>query len=432
MARSRYPTIKQGNDGLWHAWITVGTKGNGRPDQRHVKRSTRSAVEDRIDELLDQRRSGAVVKAGRGTTAAQWLGTYLDTVLPSSGRCDPGTIRDYRSKIEHWVLPVIGRIRVDRIKTEHLEEIYLRMRRAGRADSTVLKVHRILSRAFEIARRRRLVAHNVAKDMDAPTFDAADVAPLTQEDAAAVLAAAAGQRNSARWSVALALGLRQGEVLGLRWAFVDLDGGEVRVWWQLRRRAFEHGCGGACGKRRGGNCPARVMPLRTGEVNILDLSKPADADRRTGFVLKRPKGKGKRQVPIPEELVAELRRHLAAQQIERALAGPLWQDHGLVFCEPDGRPIDPARDHAEWKAILAGAGVPAARLHDGRHTAATIMIFLGVPVEVVQEILGHSDVRTTRGYTHVASEMAKSATARMGRALLKSSDRAEVHPAVHP
>ena len=106
------------------------------------------------------------------------------------------------------------------------------------------------------------------------------------------------------------------------------------------------------------------------------------------------------------------------QEIERVLAGPTWQEHDLVFCEPDGRPIDPARDHREWKAILAAAGVPETRLHNGRHTAATILILLGVPVEVVQEILGHSDMRTTRGYVHVASEMAKSATARMGRSLL--------------
>jgi integrase len=358
------------------------------------------------------------VKSGRPVTVAQWLDIYLDTVLPSSGRCDPGTIRDYRSLITHWVLPVIGKMRLDRVQTENLDEVYARMRRAGRADSMVTKTHRVLSRALEVALRRRLVSHNVAKLMDAPTFDAPDQEALTQEDAAAVLAATDGRLNPARWSIALALGLRQGEVLGLRKSFLDLDAGEMRIWWQLRRRPFEHGCGGTCGRTRGGNCPQRELVLRTGEVNILDLSKPADTDRRTGFVLKRPKGKGKRTVPIPDELVDELRAHLAHQEIERIVAGPAWQDHDLVFCQPDGRPIDPGRDHGEWKAILAAAGVPETRLHNGRHTAATTLILLGVPVEVVQEILGHSDMRTTRGYVHVASEMAKSATARIGRSLL--------------
>jgi integrase len=418
MARSRYPAVSKGEDGLWHAWVTVGTKGNGRPDQRHVKRATRAEVEDRIDELLEQKRDGAVVKAGRPGTVAHWLTTYLDTVLPSTGRCDPGTIRDYRSKITHWVLPVIGNIRLDRLQVDNLDEVYLRMRRAGRADSTVLKVHRILSRAFEVALRRRLVPFNVAKRRDSPTFVPADQSPLSREDAAAVLAVA----GSARWSVALALGLRQGEALGLRWSFVDLDRGEIRVWWQLRRRAFDHGCGGTCGKRRGGNCPQRVMPLHTGEVTVLDLSKPADSDRRTGLVLKRPKGNGRRTVPLPDELVAELRARLAAQQVERALAGSLWQDHGFVFTRPDGQPIDPKVDYAAWQSILAAAGVPATKLHNARHTAGTIMTVLGVPIEVVQEVLGHSDVRTTRGYVHVASEMAKSATGRIGRELLRRAD----------
>lgn len=421
MPRNRYPAIKKGADGLWHAWITVGTKPNGRPDQRHIKRTTKTEVEDRIDELLDQVRSGTVVKAGRGITVNAWLDTYLDVVLPSGGRCDPGTIGDYRSLCEHWVRPIIGGKSLARVRTDNLEEIYLRMRRAGRADSTVLKVHRILSRCFEVARRRKLMPANVAKDMDAPTFDAADVTPLTLHEAERVLAVACRRRNGARWKTALALGVRQGEALGLRKAFLDLDGGEVRVWWQLRRRPFEHGCGRTCGRRRGGNCPQRVMPMRSGEVNILDLSKPATADRRTGYVLKRPKGTGKRTIPIPEELVADFRDQLSQQEVERIVSGPAWQEHDLLFCEPDGRPIDPKNDHVEWKAILAEAGVPETRLHDARHTAATIMMLLGVPTEVAQEILGHSDIRTTRGYRHVASEMAKAATARMGRTLLKRS-----------
>jgi integrase len=421
MPRNRYPTITKGADGLWHAWITVGVKPNGRPDQRHIKRATKREVEDRIDELLGQVREGTVVKAGRGMTVDAWLDLYLDVVLPSTGRCDPGTIRDYRSICKHWIRPVVGKGRADQLRTDNLEEIYLRMRRAGRADSMVLKAHRFLSRSLEVARRRGIVPKNVAQDMDAPRFGAADMTPLTQDEAVRVLEAASRRRNAARWKVGLALGLRQGEVLGLRAPFLHLDRAEVRVWWQLRRRAFEHGCGGVCGRSRGGNCPQRVMVLASDEEVILDLSRPSDSDRRLGLIFKRPKGTGKRTVPLPDELVAELREHLAGQEIERILAGPAWQDHGLVFCELDGRPIDPKRDHAEWKAILAEAGVPLVRLHDGRHTAATILILLGVPVEVVQEILGHSDLRTTRGYVHVASEMARSATERIGRALLKKA-----------
>jgi integrase len=426
MPRNRYPTIKKGADGLWHAWITVGTKPNGRPDQRHIKRETKTLVEDRIDELRDQVRGGAVIKPGRPDTVAQWLDTYLTTVAPR--RCDPGTVRDYRSKIDHWVLPVIGSTRLDRLQPHQLEEVYLGMQRAGRADSTQLKVHRILSRALEVALRRQLVTRNVAKLIDAPTTEQLEQTALTREDASAVLAAAAGRRNATRWSLALALGLRQGEALGLRWTHVDLDRGEINVFWQLRRRAFDHGCGGTCGRRRGGNCPQRSLVLRTGESSVLDLSKPVaiddvPVDRRTGLVLKSPKGKSKRTVPIPDQLIEQLRRHQTEQGIERILAAGVWQDHGFVFAREDGQPIDPGPDHREWKALLAAAGVPEGRLHDARHTAGTVMTALGVPIQVVQEVLGHSDLRVTRRYVHVASEMAKAATARIGGVLFPEAVR---------
>jgi integrase len=422
MPRNRYPNIKKGADGLWHAWITVGTKPNGNPDQRHVKRKTKKAVEDRIDELLDQVRAGAVVKPGRPDSVAQWLDTYLTTVAPR--RCDPGTVKDYRSKINHWVLPVVGNERLDRLQPHQLEEVYLGMQRAGLADSTQLKVHRILSRALEVALRRQLVRRNVAKLIDAPTTETLEQTALTREDAARVLAAAAGRRNATRWSLALALGLRQGEALGLRWSHVDLDRGEIKVFWQLRRRAFDHGCGTppTCGRRRGGNCPQRGLVLRTGESSVLDLSKPVavddvPVDRRTGLVLKSPKGKSKRTVPIPDQLIEQLRQHQTEQGIERILAEGVWQDHGFVFARPDGQPIDPGPDHRDWKALLTAAGVPESRLHDARHTAGTVMTALGVPIQVVQEVLGHSDLRVTRRYVHVASEMAKAATDRIGGAL---------------
>lgn len=407
MGRRRYPSITKGADGQYHAWVTVGTKPNGRPDQRHVKRETRAEVEARVDELLEQVRTGTVVKSGRPQTLQQWIETYLDTVAPR--RCDPTTIYDYRSKMRTWVYPVAGKVRVDRLAPEHLDAIYLAMARSGRAESTILKVHRILSRSLEVAFRRGLMPRNVAKLIDSPTHKPVEITPLTDGEAVTVLDATEWRRNAARWAVGLSLGLRQGEALGLRWSYVDLGAREMRVWWQLHRRAFEHGCGEApCGRRRPGNCPRRVLPLRAGEHVV-----------EGGLILKPPKGKSKRSIPLPVELVEALKAHREVQTLERTMAESAWMDHDLVFTRPDGGPIDPARDHAEWKALLKAAGVRAARVHDGRHTAATILLALGVPIEVVQEILGHSDIRLTRGYAKVASAMARDATDRIGGALLK-------------
>ncbi|HEU4425028.1 MAG TPA: site-specific integrase, partial [Pilimelia sp.] len=307
--------------------MTVGRKPNGRPDQRHVKRATREAVEQRVDELFDQRRVGAVQRAGRAPTVRGWLlDVYLSTI--AARRIDPTTVQGYRNKIVNHVVPVIGEMRMDRVTADNIDAVYLGMERRGLADATVLQVHRILARAWKVAARRRVVPRDIMRDdVDPPTARRVEMVPLTEDDARAVLAAAEGRRNAARWSVGLALGLRQGEALGLRWSYVDFEAGELRVWWQLHRRGFEHGCAGVqdqksrvfpCGRRRGGNCPARYLPTRSGEI-VLD----------GGLLLKPPKGKSKRTIPIPPELVERLAAHREVQRLERQFAGGVVVDHDL-------------------------------------------------------------------------------------------------------
>jgi site-specific recombinase XerD len=97
--------------------------------------------------------------------------------------------------------------------------------------------------------------------------------------------------------------------------------------------------------------------------------------------------------------------------------GPEWTDHDLVFCQPDGRPIDPRRDWDEWGTILNTVGFPHLRVHDGRHTAGTLLINQDVHLRVVQEILGHTDIRVTQRYTHVSTAAARDAAERVGAAL---------------
>lgn len=407
--RRKRPEATLGADGLWHVWVTVGEKPNGRPDQRHVKRKDRDNAEERADELLEQARDGATVRPGRAQTLQQWLEVYLDTVAPR--KIDPTTVKGYRSKMRCYVYPVIGRIRLDKLQPHHLDEVYLQMVRAGRADATVLQTHRILSRALEIALRRRMIPRNPAKLIDSPTARKPEMQPPTEVQAQRVLDAAAGRRNSARWSIGLALGLRQGEALGLRWSHVDLDSDEphLRINWQLHRRAFDHGCGSppTCGRRRGGNCPARTLPLRSGEVQLSG-----------GLILKPPKGKSQRVVPLPPELVGALREHREVQALEAMMAGGAYASLGLVFAGPDGSPVDPADDWQEWQELEREAGVEGMfRVHDGRHFAATFLLALGVDIRVVQELLGHSSIKVTEGYSHVASKMAMDAMKAAGRKL---------------
>ena len=121
---------------------------------------------------------------------------------------------DYRSKTRNWIIPLLGKHRIDRLTPEHLDTAYTLMLRPGLSPSTVLKVHRILSRALRIAVRRGRISRNVATLVDAPAEAPNEIEPLTRDKARRILAAAT-KRNGARWSVALALGIRQGEALGL-------------------------------------------------------------------------------------------------------------------------------------------------------------------------------------------------------------------------
>ncbi|WP_260604094.1 site-specific integrase [Streptomyces sp. WAC00469] len=418
-------------DGKWHGWVTVGVKPDGRLDRRHRVAPTEAAVRAKVRELLKQKAAGKVRKAGRPPTVEQWMTTFLDTVCArkvEDGSMAPRTLDDYRSKVALYVIPGIGKHRIDRLTPDHLDQLYLELLRRPLASSTVLKVHRIISRALKVAFQRGTVAENVALKVDAPSAEEVEIEPLTKEEARAVLDVAERRRNGARWSVALAMGLRQGEALGLRWQYVDLDEGVMRVWWQLQRLTWQHGCDDphACGAKhhrkacRAGctahkaykrGCPKPCPKDCTGHAKACPQRKGG------GLVFRPPKGKNRRTVPIPPPLVALLRAHRASQLRERLAAGNLWEENDLVFCQPNGKPIDPRRDWAEWGEILAAAGVEAKRVHDGRHTAATLLVENGVGLRVVMELLGHSQMRVTQRYSHVSSALAEEAASKVGKAL---------------
>lgn len=437
--RGRAPNLRSSiylseTDGLWHGWVTMGLKDNGAPDRRHRTGKTETEVTRKVRELEAKRDAGKVDRPGRAPTVEQWMTTYLNDI--AARKLAPTTLESYWSDTRNWIIKHLGKHRLDRLQAEHLDKLYTRMLNEGKKPSHVLKVHRILSRALEIARRRGRVGENVAKQVDSPGAGDEEIEPLTQTEARRILAAAERRRNGSRWSVALALGLRQGEALGLRWKYVDLDGGSVRVWWQISRLKWRHGCDDvtACteGKHRRAcpkNCPKARRKAGRPHKCILPTAErlcPKNCDRHAstcpnrvggGLVFRPPKGKSKRTIPLPPELIPILKAHRTKQKMERLAAANVWEDHDLVFCQPNGRPIDPRDDWDDWKDLLSQAGVRDARVHDGRHTAGTLLIEQGVHVRTVQEILGHSDIRLTQRYTHVATPMAADGMQRMGRAL---------------
>lgn len=242
-------SIYLGSDGWWHGRVTMGVKPDGGPDRRHRRARTEAAVTKKVRELEKLRDEGRATKAGRKPTVAEWMDTYLSTI--ASLKLKPRSLDDYWSKTRNDIVPGVGKHRLDKLAPEHLEVMYAAMLDEGHAASHVLKVHRILSRALKIAHRRRIINENVATLVDPPSVDETEANPFSRSESKAFLAAAAQRPTFMRWAIGVGMGFRQGEALGLRWTYVDLEHGLFHPAWQLQRLTWKHGCrdARACGAR---------------------------------------------------------------------------------------------------------------------------------------------------------------------------------------
>jgi integrase len=320
-------------------------------------------------------------------TVAIWMEYWLTNI--ASTRVRPRTLEGYRSILRRHIAPHIGHKPLEALRPEDVELLYSGLRQNGLSASSLLRVHRVLSRAMKIAMQRQHVNRDVTRLVEPPPQRRSNVAlPLTLNEARRVLTAAATERNAARWSVALALGLRQSEALALRWSDVDFERQSLTV--------------------------RRTIHRVKGRGLVYDEPK-SESSRRT--------------VALPQELANALLRHQFQQREEQAAAGDAWQDEDLLFAQPNGRPIDRHSDYMLWRRLLDAAGVGARRLHDARHTAATLLLAEGVHPRVVMDLLGHSQMRTTMDiYSHVMPALAREAAQRMGRTLL--ADDVPAHPAM--
>lgn len=413
---------KPNDRGYWEAKVWMGTKASGKVDRRHVQRKTLAAVRKRVRDLERQRDAGLTAKAGKAPTVREMLERHLNTVLPSRGRA-PRTIADYWSKCRNDIFPRWGDQRIDRLLPEHVEDGLAEMLAEGHAASHVRKVHAILSSAYKDQVKRGNVARNPLEHVTAPAAAQPDITSLTQAQASSVAARAMSRPNGVRWSVGLATGLRQGEALGLRWQYVDLDTGWMRIWYQLQRLTFEHGCADprACAREhcKVKPCPARCRrharpcPAPCPE-DCTGHARDCPAPKRGGLTFREIKERRRKRVRLPRPLLPALKAHRDAQYLQRLTADEEWEENDLVFCQWNGRPVDPRRDWGEWSAILEAAGLPHHRLHAMRHTAATIMLEKGIALAVVKETLGHSDIRVTARYSHPSEELHEDASERMG------------------
>nr|WP_211210878.1 hypothetical protein [Sporichthya polymorpha] len=196
-------------------------------------------------------------KAGDAWTVEAWLTHWVENIAAAHVR--PNTLSAYRVAVNVHLIPGIGRHRLAKLEPEHLEKLYARMIANGSKPATAHQVHRTIRTALnEAQRRRHLVTINPATIAKAPTLGDDEVEPYSVDEVKHLLVAAADRRNAARWAVALALGLRQGEALGLKWTDVDLEAGLLTVRRARQRPRWKHGCDEPCGHPRAGDCPQRI------------------------------------------------------------------------------------------------------------------------------------------------------------------------------
>lgn len=348
----------------------------------------------------------------RSTTVAGWYERWIrNNALPSY---KPSQFRTAQSLLKVWVLPRIGKKRIADVRPSHVLDIYSAMYAAGRSSSSAAKLHWVLSRFFEDARREFKIP-NVIRDVDAPHAAPSDRDAIPTEDAMKILVAAARREDGMRWWLALLGGARQGERIGATRDSVNRETHEFTVQWSLTEVQFEHGCDANCGYKRGGSCPQRKPVLQPG-LNYRQLSgrlylvRPKSGKPRTFYLIE----------PLYERLVAYL----------DATAGEP-NPHNLIWHRPSGEPWTGGEDQEEWRSVLLDAGVitseqakrpkdrepgtpEAPTTHFARHTTVSVLMELGVPDAIIGRIVGHIDSRTTALYQHPTLEMERDAMRQVG------------------
>ncbi|WP_158852349.1 tyrosine-type recombinase/integrase [Saccharothrix deserti] len=406
-------SVYYGKDGYWHGRVTVGTKDDGTPDRRHVMRKDEGEVRDKVRELENQRDSGEIRKAGaKRWRVREWLTHWVENIAAPSVRYK--TLEGYRTAVYKHVIPALGQRWMDQTEAEHFEKLYAKMLRSGDfKPGTVHQVHRTARTAWREARKRKVIRENPFDLVKAPRLEEDEIEPFEPEEVQALMTAALTRRNGVRFILALAIGTRKGESLGFRWSRLNTTTKVLRVSKQRQRQTYEHGCSdpaacittrhktkpcpAACKKHK--KCPppcpvgcvkhARYCPERIGGILEVDVKS----------------SKGRRGIRLPDQLFELLMSHKETQDKEREVAGDLWQEGDWMFTQPNGKPLDPRADHDEWKRLLTDAGVRDARLHDARHTAATVLLLLGVRERAVMDFMGWSNTKVAERYMHVTAAM---------------------------
>jgi len=377
--------------GSWKWTLEYGKDSNGRRLQASTSGfATKAAAQTALRQAVDLYGSGVEL-------THQTVQEYLSTWLAAKHALKPKTIASYSDLTALYIIPHIGSIRLLDLRAHHLDTMYIAIQvgRRGRvlSPSTIRRVHAVLRSALNSAVRRRLIPYNAAEYIELAPENPRRPKPWTAEQARKFLEINSQDRLAALYELMLLTGMRRGEAIGLRWEDVDLDGRCLFIVQQI-------------------------------------------TEVRGRSVVGKPKTKrGTRVVPIDVTTAATLRRHQAGQQVERLAWGSAWNEQDLVFTRENGLPLRPEYATRHFQALTQRADLPAIRLHDLRHTNASLALEAGVALKVVSDRLGHSQTAITADlYTHVNITVARAAADQIASTLRSTSetlpDASLTHPAI--
>ena len=346
-----------------NGWRTViSHKGHTVTAMGRSEQESRRLAKEKIKALPIY--DGSLVPAAAKLTTGEFLTNWITKKHKTSIAAT--TYRRYASLINIHIIPALGTIKLQAVTKNHVNALMLQMREKGQSARSQQQARAVLSAAFESAMEDDLVASNPVVKSRTITLDTAQIHPFTLVEVQTLLAKTTGVQMQARVRMATLYAMRQGEALGLQWKDVDFTKKTVFIWQQIQKIE--------------------------GAYEFVKLK--SDDSIRT--------------LEIDDETLAALKAHKIQQNLDRLAMGDKWVDHDLVFTTTNGKPIDCKTDYRQWHRALAIAGLPIKRLHDARHTAATLLFDQGIDIEVIRRFMGHSSVLlTSKTYVHHSARQLK-------------------------
>lgn len=358
------------SDGLWVGSITLDS---GKRKVFYGKRQ--QEVIEKVKKALYEQQQGTLPTLSPKQTVAQFLQIWLESSQVQSKR--PRTYERYEEVVRLHIVPALGRYQLQRLTAQQVQAFYADKLKVGLSPTTVSTFHTVLHSALKTAKKWKLVTENVCDFVDPPRTEHYEAQPLTLEQSRKLLSFAHGRPIEAILTLTLATGMRLGELMGLKWQDIDMKAGTLHLQRILSR------------------VPTKLQ--REGQKGYVEASPKTKKSRRSLMI-----------APFALKVLVQ---HRERQQEAKKQAGDRWVENDYVFCTSIGTRLNPSTSiQKPLKLLLKEAELPDVRFHDLRHSAATLLLGMGVHPKIVQEILGHSNINITMDiYSHVLPSMQKAA-----------------------